>query len=111
MKDYISFIETYGKEYNHDNFLTFKNNSKMIENHNNGNHTYTLKINEFSDQKISFNHIIYQPTNSTYKGENLKTTLPYAIDWRKKTSFQPWKIKVIVVLVGHLALLELLNLS
>ena len=26
MKDYISFIETYEKEYNYDNFLTFKNN-------------------------------------------------------------------------------------
>ena len=84
MKDYISFIEIYGKEYNYDNFLTFKNNSKMVENHNNENHTYTLEINEFADQKISFNHIIYQPTNSTYKGENLKTTLPHSIDWRKK---------------------------
>lgn len=84
MKDYLSFIKTYGKEYNHDNFLTFKNNSKMIEIHNNENHTYKLEINQFSDKKTSFNHIIYTPKNGTYIGENTEISLPYSIDWRKK---------------------------
>ena len=53
--------------------------------------------------KDIFNHIIYQPTNSTYKGENLKTTLPYAISWRKKGTVPAVKIKVIVVVAGRSA--------
>ena len=56
----------------------------MIEKHNTGNHTYKLEINQFSDKKTSFNHIIYTPKNGTYIGENPDTTLPYSIDWRKK---------------------------
>ena len=79
MKDYLSFIKIYGKEYNHEHFLTFKNNSKMIEKHNTENHTYKLEINQFSDQKTSFYHIIYNQKNGTYNGENVNATLPVSI--------------------------------
>lgn len=84
MKDYLSYINNYNKEYNYENFLIFKNNSIMIEKHNNEKHTYKMKINEMSDHKISFNHIFYIPNNGTYQGENIIEPLPNSVDWREK---------------------------
>jgi len=84
MKDYLSYINNYNKEYNYENFLIFKNNSIMIEKHNNEKHTYKMKINEMSDHKISFNHIFYIPNNGTYQGKNIIEPLPNSVDWREK---------------------------
>ena len=46
-------MKTYNKQYARDEFAdrykTFGDNAKMIREHNSGNHSYTLAINEFAD--------------------------------------------------------------
>jgi C1A family cysteine protease len=84
MNNYIYYLKLFQKDFNYDNFLTFKNNVQLIEKHNNQNHSYELEINELSDKKISFTNILYQPSNTTYKGDNVNVTVPFSIDWRQK---------------------------
>jgi C1A family cysteine protease len=84
MNNYIDYLKLFQKDFNYDNFLTFKNNVQLIEKHNNQNHSYELEINELSDKKISFTNILYQPSNTTYKGDNVNVTVPFSIDWRQK---------------------------
>lgn len=82
MNQYIDYIKYYKKDFFYDNFLIFKDNLQLIENHK--NKSYDLEINQFSDQKISFTNILYQPSNTTYKGDNINVTVPFSIDWRQK---------------------------
>lgn len=84
MNKYVDYLKHFQKDFNYDNFLTFKKNVKMIEKHNAENNSYDLEINHLSDQVISFTNILYQPSNTTYQGETLNTTLPFSIDWREK---------------------------
>ena len=84
MNNYVKYLKEYNKEFFYDNFLTFKNNTDLVQKHNEENHSYNLEINYLSDQKISFNPIIYQPSNSLYQGEDENTTPPFSIDWREK---------------------------
>lgn len=84
MYTYLDYVKEHNKVFNYDNFLTFKNNIEFIQKHNNNNHSYVLEINQLSDQKISSNPIIYQPTNTTYGGEDKNIILPPSTDWRKK---------------------------
>jgi len=84
MYKYLDYIKDYNKEFVYDNFLTFKNNIDYIQKHNNLNNTYKLEINHLSDQNISSNPIIYQPTNSSYEGDDKNDFPPFSIDWREK---------------------------
>ena len=84
MYKYLDYIKDYNKEFIYDNFLTFKDNINLIQEHNKGNHTYTLRVNDLSDQNISSNNIIYQPSNSTYEGDDKNVIMPFSIDWREK---------------------------
>lgn len=84
MYGYLNFIKLHNKSFAYDNFLTYKSNIDYINNHKKQNHTYNLEINHLSDKMISSNHIIYQPSNTTYKGENTNVSLPFSIDWREK---------------------------
>lgn len=84
MNHYVDYLKHFQKDFNYDNFLTFIKNVKMIEKHNAENKSYDLEINHLSDQVISFTNILYQPSNTTYQGETLNTTLPFSIDWREK---------------------------
>src|SRR6056300_1647779 len=84
MNKYVDYLKHFQKDFNYDNFLTFKKNVKMIEKHNAENNSYDLEINHLSDQVISFTNILYQPSNTTYQGETFNTTLPVSIDWREK---------------------------
>ena len=84
MNNYVNYLKEYNKEFFYDNFLIFKNNTDLVQKHNEENHSYNLEINYLSDQKMSFNPIIYQPSNSLYQGEDENTIPPFSIDWREK---------------------------
>ena len=84
MSKYLTYIKEYNKEFIYDNFLTFKNNTDFIQKHNEGKHSYKLEINHLSDQEIPLNPIIYQPSNSSYGGEDKNGIPPFSIDWREK---------------------------
>ena len=84
MSIYLTYIKEYNKEFIYDNFLTFKNNTDFIQKHNEGKHSYKLEINHLSDQEIPLNPIIYQPSNSSYGGEDKNGIPPFSIDWREK---------------------------
>ena len=47
MNQYIDYIKYYKKDFFYDNFLIFKDNLQLIENHK--NKSYDLEINQFSD--------------------------------------------------------------
>tara|TARA_B100000686_G_C16769204_1_gene963903 strand:+ start:70 stop:1017 length:948 start_codon:yes stop_codon:yes gene_type:complete len=84
MYKYLDHIKEYHKDFVYDNFLTFKNNVDFIEKHNKDEHSYTLELNQLSDQKISSNHIIYHHSNSSYEGDDKNIIPPFSIDWREK---------------------------
>lgn len=80
------------KEYN-DRLQIFTENKRKIDKHNEGNHSFTMRLNQFSDMtfgefKKSF--LWTEPQNcSATKGNFLSSNGPHAdaIDWRKKGNY------------------------
>ena len=83
MDHYNKYIIEYGKDFDYDNFDIFKNNLIFIEEHNQKNESYTLEVNDFTDQKISSNNHFITSENGNYEIDN-SIIVPMAIDWREK---------------------------
>ena len=83
MNQYLEYLSKYGKEYNDSRYLTFKNNIKKIDEHNNGNETYKLEVNQYTDIP-NIDHIVYEYKEGKYNDFN--HIIPLAVDWRKKNA-------------------------
>jgi len=101
---FADFITKYEKKYSADEFLdrfnVYKTNSKLIEDHNAGDHTYELGMNEFGD--LTFEE--FKARYTGYKGaprdyarkQNLHTPikgekLASDVDWVAKGAVTPVK--------------------
>ncbi|XP_074489068.1 pro-cathepsin H [Sebastes fasciatus] len=71
----------------------FSENKRRIDRHNEGNHTFTMRLNQFSDMTFSEfrkSFLWSEPQNcSATKGNHLSSDGPYpdSIDWRKKGNY------------------------
>ncbi|XP_038623519.1 pro-cathepsin H [Tachyglossus aculeatus] len=83
----------YGMEEYYQRLQTFVLNKRKIDQHNAGNHTYEMRLNQFSDMtfpEFKKRYLWSEPQNcSATKGNYLKGTGPYPdfVDWRKKGNF------------------------
>ena len=86
MDKYLDFLKQYNKHYSQENFITFKENVKFVENHTND--SFNVSINEFSDLNFSNNenHLIIKDTDKCYNcfsnNDNEKNLIPMSTDWR-----------------------------
>jgi C1A family cysteine protease len=88
MNQYNDFIKQYKKDFSQERFLTFKENSKFIEDFSNNN-TFNVSINEFSDLNFSNNknHLIIRDNDECYNcflNDDDDIDLPLKVDWRQK---------------------------
>ncbi|XP_037624554.1 pro-cathepsin H [Sebastes umbrosus] len=80
------------QEYN-ERLQIFSENKRKIDRHNEGNHTFTMRLNQFSDMTFSEfrkSFLWSEPQNcSATKGNHLSSDGPYpdSIDWRKKGNY------------------------
>jgi len=92
MDRYLDFLKQYNKHYSTENFLTFKENVKFVENHT--NESFNVSINEYSDLNFSNNqnHLIIKEPDDCYncffsdvnnENENEKNLIPMNVDWRE----------------------------
>ncbi|KAK2107895.1 hypothetical protein P7K49_013060 [Saguinus oedipus] len=86
--------KTYSREEEyHQRLQTFASNWRKINAHNNGNHTFKMAVNQFSDMsfaEIKHKYLWSEPQNcSATKSNYLRGTGPYppSMDWRKKGHF------------------------
>uniref|UniRef100_A0A7I2YQ92 Cathepsin H n=1 Tax=Homo sapiens TaxID=9606 RepID=A0A7I2YQ92_HUMAN len=85
--------KTYSTEEYHHRLQTFASNWRKINAHNNGNHTFKMALNQFSDMsfaEIKHKYLWSEPQNcSATKSNYLRGTGPYppSVDWRKKGNF------------------------
>uniref|UniRef100_A0A5F8A2M3 Cathepsin H n=1 Tax=Macaca mulatta TaxID=9544 RepID=A0A5F8A2M3_MACMU len=85
--------KTYSTEEYHHRMQTFASNWRKINAHNNGNHTFKMALNQFSDMsfaEIKHKYLWSEPQNcSATKSNYLRGTGPYppSMDWRKKGNF------------------------
>ncbi|XP_014848625.1 PREDICTED: pro-cathepsin H [Poecilia mexicana] len=92
-----SWMAQYNKAYDFEEYYQrlriFTENKRMIDKHNEGNHSFTMGLNEFSD--MTFNEfrksfLLSEPQNcSATKGSYLSSNGPHpdSIDWRKKGNY------------------------
>lgn len=106
------WLVKHNKSYNKDSFEKaeryeiFKDNLKYIDEHNAGNHTYTLGLNVFSDLTVEEYRNIYLAVNSTlfpewneegnendtyYSFNDAINAVPESIDWRELGAVTPVK--------------------
>ncbi|KAK9073387.1 hypothetical protein SSX86_007711 [Deinandra increscens subsp. villosa] len=107
---YSSWLAKHGKIYSsleekERRFQIFKDNLMYIEQHNSGNHSYKLGLNQFADLSVEEYRLLYnRPRNidSKRKLKNVMSTrdhnsvrsgdvLPDSIDWRTKGALVPIK--------------------
>ncbi|XP_063508492.1 pro-cathepsin H isoform X2 [Pongo pygmaeus] len=85
--------KTYSTDEYHHRLQTFASNWRKINAHNNGNHTFKMALNQFSDMsfaEIKHKYLWSEPQNcSATKSNYLRGTGPYppSVDWRKKGNF------------------------
>ncbi|XP_014897628.1 pro-cathepsin H-like [Poecilia latipinna] len=92
-----SWMAQYNKAYDFEEYYQrlriFTENKRMIDKHNEGNHSFTMGLNGFSD--MTFNEfrkyfLLSEPQNcSATKGSYLSSNGPHpdSIDWRKKGNY------------------------
>jgi C1A family cysteine protease len=101
---FTSWMEQHGKEYEHDQFFSrynvFKNNLDYVREHEEGEHSYTLAMNEFGDLTSEEFSAIYLtgllPQRGQYMREQNAEVLtdvdaPSSIDWTTKGAVTPVK--------------------
>jgi len=99
---FVQFIGQYNKKYSHDNFFgrykVFKANLDFIEEHNSGNSSFTVAMNEFGDlSSVEFaaTHTGRQPTRrlgtETVPAVDQPSANPAAVDWRTSKKVTPVK--------------------
>lgn len=89
-----SWMSQHHKKYSAEEYprrlQTFVRNWRKINAHNNGNHTFQMGLNQFSDMsfaEIKHKYLWTEPQNcSATKSNYLRGTGPYpsSVDWRKK---------------------------
>jgi C1A family cysteine protease len=91
---FVGFIATYGKQYQHDQMFArynvYKSNLALIEEHNAGNHSWSMGVNQFADltsAEFSALMLRYQPSATTglrgvESAENVEVRA--SVDWRDK---------------------------
>ena len=88
MDRYNIYIQTYHKNFSYDNFETFKNNVKQIEEFNQQNNSYQLEINQFTDvdnlNRFMMN-IDVNEVNDYYEIDD-NMIVPEEVDWREKNA-------------------------
>tara|TARA_B100001094_G_scaffold105952_1_gene102062 strand:+ start:2104 stop:2985 length:882 start_codon:yes stop_codon:yes gene_type:complete len=62
----------------------YHNNVLFIKEHNQGENTYKLSINQFITMKPIMENPLYQFTNGTYNGSLSEELVPESIDWRER---------------------------
>jgi len=101
--EFSNFVKRYNKQYSHEEFFprfaTFKQNLNKIEQHNAGNHTYTLGVNEFAD--LTFDEFHAKMTGYNRRDQSYlrsKNTvqlpikdLPASVDWSAAGAVTPIK--------------------
>lgn len=102
---FTKFVAQHNKVYPHDQFLTkfhtFKKNVDLIHQHNAGDHSYTMAINQFSDlTDDEFNEIynginqIEQPftrSKNLMSEDEFDAPLATSLDWRTSNAVTPVK--------------------
>uniref|UniRef100_A0A8D2B1X4 Cathepsin H n=1 Tax=Sciurus vulgaris TaxID=55149 RepID=A0A8D2B1X4_SCIVU len=89
----VQHQKKYSSEEYHHRLQTFVSNWRKINAHNNGNHTFKMALNQFSDMsfaEIKHKYLWSEPQNcSATKSNYLRGTGPYptSMDWRKKGNF------------------------
>ncbi|XP_034032414.1 pro-cathepsin H [Thalassophryne amazonica] len=92
-----SWMAQYNKEYTlkeyYERLQIFTENKRRIDKHNEGNHSFTMALNQFSDMTFSefrsaFLWTVPQNCSAT-KGNYISSNQPYpdSIDWRKKGNY------------------------
>ncbi|XP_070763071.1 pro-cathepsin H isoform X3 [Enoplosus armatus] len=92
-----SWMAQHNKEYSmkeyYERVQIFTENKRRIDKHNEGNHSFTMRLNQFSDMTFSefrTSLLWSEPQNcSATKGSYLSSNGPYpdSIDWRKKGNY------------------------
>uniref|UniRef100_A0A7N6A4R7 Cathepsin H n=1 Tax=Anabas testudineus TaxID=64144 RepID=A0A7N6A4R7_ANATE len=92
-----SWMAQYNKVYNlkeyYERLQTFTDNKRRIDKHNEGNHSFTMRLNQFSDMTFSEfrkSVLLSEPQNcSATKGNYFSSNghIPDSIDWRKKGNY------------------------
>nr|ACQ57993.1 Cathepsin H precursor [Anoplopoma fimbria] len=83
----------YSMQEYHERFQIFSENKRRIDKHNEGNHTFTMGLNQFSDMTFSEfrkSFLWSEPQNcSATKGNYFSNDGPHpdTIDWRKKGNY------------------------
>ncbi|XP_047397057.1 pro-cathepsin H [Sciurus carolinensis] len=89
----VQHQKKYSSEEYHHRLQTFVSNWRRINAHNNGNHTFKMALNQFSDMsfaEIKHKYLWSEPQNcSATKSNYLRGSGPYptSMDWRKKGNF------------------------
>jgi cathepsin L len=95
---FVNFMQTHQKSYQHDEFQAryqiFKDNHKFIEEHNAGDHSFTVAINQFADMTSEEFASIYNGVKYTHVEREIAmpeelagfevSALPHHVDWRTK---------------------------
>ncbi|XP_077568786.1 pro-cathepsin H [Stigmatopora nigra] len=95
--DFKQWISHHNKVYNTEDYLhrlcIFADNKKKVDDHNAGNHSFTMGLNQFSDMTIEefrkfFLFQKYQNCSAT-KGNHVRRRgpSPKSVDWRTKGNF------------------------
>ncbi|KAK2917862.1 hypothetical protein Q8A73_004608 [Channa argus] len=90
---HVQHNKAYGMKEYFERLQIFTDNKRRIDKHNAGNHSFTMRLNQFSDMTFSEfrkSFLISEPQNcSATKGNYLSNNgpLPDSIDWRKKGNY------------------------
>jgi len=96
---FAAFVKTHNKQYAHDEFFSrytvFKANFDKIRAHNKGEHTWSMKMNEFGDLTFAEFHArmtgLKPKSNDYIRSQNAAIvdedfTAPTSVDWRTKNA-------------------------
>ncbi|KAM0941078.1 putative actinidain [Dioscorea sansibarensis] len=126
---YEGWLVKHNKSYNDSlekekRYKIFKDNLKLIDKHNAGNHTYSLALNMFADLTVEEYRATYLRTLPPHKPERMEDdsysfnetvdAAPDSIDWRDKGAINPIRnqggcFRTVVGLFAVLTTVEAIN--